>query len=155
MSNPDSKRNKDTQANRYFDPQAASRKKAVDRLLDRRSQELAGPVVTTYTKPKENDIMAVAVKQIKTLDTNSGRGARTRDVHFIKVTKVNRKGAAEAVGGEYSPGDETLSLVTKVNGKQKTLQVGPGEVIFRTDLNTRWQVMTKRGFNRRFPDANI
>jgi hypothetical protein len=155
MSNLDSRRNKDTQANRYFDPQAAARKKAVDKLLDRRSNELAGPVVTTYMKPKEKHIMAVSVKTLKTLDTNSGRGSRVREVHFIKVTKVNRKGAAAATGGSYSPGDEQLALPTTVNGHKKTLLVGPGDVIFRTESNKRWQVIGKRGFNRRFPDANI
>lgn len=53
MSNPDSKRNKDTQANRYIDPEYAKRKKAEQKDLDDRARDLAGPVTVTYTKPKE------------------------------------------------------------------------------------------------------
>jgi len=45
--NPDSGRNKDTQANRYRDPEYRKRKKAEAEALDRRAEELAGPVTVT------------------------------------------------------------------------------------------------------------
>lgn len=42
--NPDSGRNKDTQANRYHDPAAAKRKRAARKALDDRFNDLAGEV---------------------------------------------------------------------------------------------------------------
>lgn len=106
--------------------------------------------------------MAVSTKTILTLDMNSGaKKAHNRNVHYIKVFKNNRKGTAAAVGGELHDhlgaknGDFHISLVTKVNGKFKTVQLNKGDVVFQTEDSNRWQVMTLKGFQKRFPEAKV
>ena len=103
--------------------------------------------------------MAVTVKEIRTNDTRSGKaGAPIRTVNYIKILKGNRKGAAAACGGQlydHADGSFHINLVTKVNGKVKTLTVGVGDVVFRTGTSNRWQVITKKGFQKRFPQSKI
>ncbi len=106
--------------------------------------------------------MAVSTKTIETKDIRSGRsGLPTREVHYIKIGKGNRKGAAAAIGGELfdhlgaREGDFHIVLVTKVNGRVRTLRVKEGDVVFRTDFHKRWQVITKAGFKKRFPESKI
>lgn len=107
--------------------------------------------------------MAVTVKKITTIDTRSGRaGTPERDVHYIKVGKGNRKGTAEAVGGQLydhvgnkSLGDFHINLVTTVNKKTKTIILQAGDVVFKTGTSDRWQAISLKGFRKRFPEARI
>lgn len=106
--------------------------------------------------------MATAFKTITTKDTNSGgKGTPKREVHFAKIGKVNRKKIAQEIGGVlvdhlgHPVGDFHIQLETKVNGKVKDLSLEKNDVVFRTGTSKRWQVITLKGFNRRFPDAKI
>ena len=107
--------------------------------------------------------MAVSTKSIRTLDMNSGSpsGPHKRNVHYIKVGKGNRKGTAETIGGQlydhlgHKTGDFHIVLKTRVNGKDKTINVTADDVVFRTETSKRWQVITKAGFKKRFPEARI
>lgn len=77
-------------------------------------------------------------------------------VHYIKVNKANKKGAAAAFGGTlylhdgHPTGDFHIDLVTKVNDKPRTLNVETGDFVFRTGESNRWQVLSTAGFNKRF-----
>jgi hypothetical protein len=105
--------------------------------------------------------MAVKTKLIHTLDQNSGRQPHARNVHYIKIAKSNRKGAAETIGGKlhdhlgHPMGDFHIELTTMVNRKEKTLTLEPGDIVFRTNASKRWQALTKKGFKKRFPLAKI
>ena len=103
--------------------------------------------------------MAVQAKTIRTPDRNSGRaGTPNREVHYIKILKGNRKGAAAAIGGalhDHYDNNFHIILCTKVNGKEQTLSLTAGDVVFRTGESNRWQVLTRKGFNKRFPLAKI
>jgi len=107
--------------------------------------------------------MAVSLKTITTKDKNSGRGGSPkREVHFTKVGKGNRKGVAQLIGGTLvdhyghrSGSDFHINLVTKVNGKEKCINVTSDDVVFKTGTSDRWQVITKAGFNKRFPEAKV
>ena len=106
--------------------------------------------------------MAVSTKTIKTKDLNSGRGGQPkREVHYIKVGKGNRKGTAETIGGElfdhlgHKAGDFHIVLKTRINGKEQSVKITAGDVVFRTGTSKRWQVITLKGFKRRFPEAKI
>jgi hypothetical protein len=105
--------------------------------------------------------MAVKTKTIRTLDKNSGSKPHVRTVHYIKLGKHNRKGTAEAIGGMLvdhlgAPvGDFHIQLTTKVNRKERTLSLEAGDIVFRTNASKRWQVLTKKGFKKRFPLAKL
>jgi len=107
--------------------------------------------------------MAVSLKNVTTKDKNSGgKGTPKREVHYIKVGKGNRKGVAQLIGGALvdhlghrTAGDFHILLVTKVNGKEKSLHVTADDVVFKTGTSDRWQVITKAGFKKRFPDVKI
>lgn len=105
--------------------------------------------------------MAVSLKSISTLDMNSGTSAHEREVHYIKIGKGNRKGAAILIDGKLydhlgkRDGDFHIVLVTKVNGKVKTLNIKADDFVFRTNDSERWQVITKAGFKKRFPKARV
>lgn len=104
--------------------------------------------------------MAVQIKTVRTKDMNSGSpsGPRKRDVHYIKINKGNRKGANDHFGGKLvvrSNGVWWIELDTKRNGKPVTIEVKSGDIVFRTDKLNRWQVMSARGFKKRFPEAKI
>lgn len=106
--------------------------------------------------------MAVQFKHVSTKDLNSGRGGcPKREVHYIKVNKGNRKGTAAAIGGQlidhlgHRVGDFHIVLTTKVNGKQRDINVSANDVVFRTGTSNRYQVMTVKGFRKRFPDVKI
>lgn len=106
--------------------------------------------------------MAVSTKTLYTADTNSGLAGRPmRAVHYVKVGKGNRKGTATLIGGVLKEhlgkkeGDFHIVLDTKVNGKEKTLKLHAGDVVFKTDSSNRWQVLTLKGFRKRFPETRI
>lgn len=89
--------------------------------------------------------MAVSTKHYKSDDL---------DVHAVKVNRSNKKGVTNLIGGQLhleSDGDFHIVLKTKVNGKPRTVQVGPGEWVFWTgSKKTRWQVASNAGFLKRF-----
>lgn len=103
--------------------------------------------------------MAVKIKSLITKDKFS----RTKSsvVHYIKVNKSNKKGSAEAIGGQlydhpgHATGDFHIVFVTRVNGKQTTLNVEAGDIVFRTNDNKRWQVGTAESLKKRFPTAKF
>lgn len=107
--------------------------------------------------------MAVSTRTIFTQDNNSGRkGTPCREVHYIKVRQNNRKGSAACIGGTLvdhlnhrSGLDFHINLVTRVNSEYRMLKIWPGDVVFRTGDSNRWQVMSLRGFRKRFPNAKI
>lgn len=105
--------------------------------------------------------MAAKIKTISTLDINSGRGSRRREVHFIRVGKTNRKAVAQTIAGElydhegHTTGDFHIVLVTKVNGKEKTLNLEKDDIVFQTGTSNRWQAMSKRAFKKRFPEVTV
>ena len=105
--------------------------------------------------------MATALKTISTLDLNSGSGPRKREVHYLRVGKLNRKKIASIIGGElydhlgHTTGDFHIVLVTKVNGKVKTINLEKNDVVFQTGTSNRWQAMSSRAFKKRFPEAKI
>jgi hypothetical protein len=106
--------------------------------------------------------MATTFKTITTKDLNSGaKGTPSRQVHFAKVGKMNRTKVAQEIGGTlvdhlgHPTGDFHINLTTRVNGKERTLSLEKDHVVFRTGTSKRWQVITKTGFNRRFPDAKL
>ena len=106
--------------------------------------------------------MATILKTITTKDTNSGgKGTPKREVHFVKVGKTNREKVAKLIGGTlvdhlgHDTGDFHINLTTKVNGKEKTLNLEKNDIVFTTGTSSRWQVITLKGFNRRFPDAKV
>lgn len=142
------------------DPLEKGRRERATKAFDKRCRSLAGPVKITYTK--ENSNMATAFKTITTPDTNSGRGGKPkREVHYAKVGKTNRVKIAKEIGGTlvdhlgHPTGDFHIELQTKVNGKVKDLSLEKNDVVFRTGTSNRWQVITLKGFNRRFPLAKL
>ena len=111
----------------------------------------------------ESLIMAVTPKTAITADRNSGSvGAPQRFVHYIKLGKGNRKGTAQTIGGTLydhlgnkTAGDFHIVLVTKINNVVKTVNLEAGDVVFRTGTSKRWQVITLKGFKRRFPELRV
>lgn len=107
--------------------------------------------------------MAVTPKTVVTTDNNSGRGKRSGiPVHYVKVGKGNRKGTAALIGGRLvdhlghkTLGDFHIFLKTKVNKKDRELNVQATNVVFRTGKSERWQVLTLQGFRKRFPQIKI
>lgn len=95
--------------------------------------------------------MAVKMKHTTLLDTR--KRMLPVDLTYIRVNKSNKKGAAEAFGGQLYPhedGSFHIVLITKVNGKPKTIDVQPGDYVFATGTSNRWQVLNLEGFNKRF-----
>lgn len=93
--------------------------------------------------------MAVSTKTSRFMD----RGYRPIDVHSVTVTKSNKKGAAACFGGtlvEHKDGEFHIDLRTVINGKPVTCIVRAGDIVFTTGMNTRWQVLSKKNFNKRF-----
>lgn len=103
--------------------------------------------------------MAVKVRSLRTKDKFSSTKSST--IHYIKVNKSNKKGAAEAIGGQlfehpnHATGDFHITLVTTVNGVSKTLSIESGDIVFRTNNNKRWQVGTTESLKKRFPQAKF
>jgi len=95
------------------------------------------------------------VAQIKTI-TLKDNSHQVMDVHYIRVNKGNRKGAAAAFGGQlydHSDGTFHINLKTKVNDKVKTIVVVSGDFVFCTGTNNRWQVKNLAAFNKRFSNV--
>lgn len=98
--------------------------------------------------------MAVSTKTTRFRD----RSGREIDVHHISLTKSNRKGTSEAVGGtlvlNIARGGEEVSwrveVPTKVNGKDVLGMAYSGDIIFRTGQSQRWQIASKKEFSKRF-----
>jgi hypothetical protein len=147
----------------FIDPITKTARKVAERAFDKRCRSLAGPITSNFIQARSTSIMAVVFKGTTTKDLNSGKGgAPKREIHYIKVGKMNRKGVAAAIGGTLvdhlghkTAGDFHISLVTKVNGKERALNVTADDVVFRTGTSNRWQVITKAGFKKRFPDVKI
>ena len=95
--------------------------------------------------------MAVKLKTINTPD----RGKRPIDVHFIRLTKSNKKGISELVDGfvrVYSDGSLTIGFDSVYNGETHWVVVHKGDYVFRTAKNKRWQVANRADFLKRFPE---
>jgi hypothetical protein len=103
--------------------------------------------------------MAVKTKSISTRDVHSRNS--TSVVHYVKLTKSNKKGVAELVGGQLiehkgrNVGDFHIFLKSTVNGKPRTLNLESGDIVFRTGKNTRWQSGTRESLKKRFPNAKF
>lgn len=103
--------------------------------------------------------MAVQIRSLATKDKFSK--AKKSMIHYIKVNKGNKKGAAEAIGGQlinhpgHKTGDFHIVLVTVVNGKEKLLEIETGDIVFRTNANKRWQVGTVESLKKRFTIARF
>lgn len=101
--------------------------------------------------------MAVKTKSVITKDKFSKTHASV--IHYIKVNKSNKKGAAEAIGGTLAQSlvkdDFKIKVKSTINGKPVTLYVRAGDVVFRTNDNKRWQVGTTESLKKRFPDAKF
>lgn len=100
--------------------------------------------------------MAVQIKSLKSKD-KLGRPDRQTTVHYIKVNRSNKKGAAEAVGGHLveNGGDFWISVPSTINDKKVELHVRMGDIVFRTNSNKRWQVGTPVSLKQRFPRAKF
>lgn len=102
--------------------------------------------------------MAVAAKHGRSKDKSNGR---TVDVHYVTVTKGNRKGAAEHFGGKLivdgrHSNDWYIELVTStVGGDPRVFEVIQGDIVFRTGKNKRWQVLQRVDFKKRFPQVKL
>lgn len=103
--------------------------------------------------------MAAKIKSLSTKDTRGS--AKSTLVHYIKVNKSNKKGAAEAIGGTlyvhegHATGDFHIVLETTINDKKKSLNLEAGDIVFRTNDNKRWQVGTVESLKKRFPSAKF
>jgi hypothetical protein len=101
--------------------------------------------------------MAVSTKSLVTKDVFSKTPKST--VHYIKVTKANKKGASEAIGGILSQSlvkdDFYITLPTTVNGKPVKIRVRAGQIVFRVNDNKRWQVANPEELKKRFPNAKF
>lgn len=103
--------------------------------------------------------MAVKVQSLQTKDIFSSTKKST--VHYVKVNKSNKKGAAEAIGGQlydhpgHATGDFHIVLATTINGKVKTINLESGDIVFRTNKNRRWQAGTTSSLKKRFPNAKF
>lgn len=103
--------------------------------------------------------MAVKIKSLRAKDKFSS--AKLSTVHYVRVNKSNKKGAAEAIGGVlvehagHATGDFHINLTTTVNGKVRSLNLESGDVAFRTNHNKRWQVGTTESLKKRFPTAKF
>lgn len=101
--------------------------------------------------------MAVKAKHSRSKDRSNGKCV---DVHYITVTKGNRKGAAEHFGGgltlnDAHPNGWYIWLETTI-GKNKTVYVvTQGDIVFRTGQNKRWQVLQRVDFKKRFPEVKL
>lgn len=103
--------------------------------------------------------MAVKVKSLITKDKRSPQPSST--IHYIKVNKSNKKGAAEAIGGKllehfgHRNGDFHILLPTISNKKKTTTHVEAGMVVFRTNDSKTWQALWPEALKKRFPDAKF
>lgn len=103
--------------------------------------------------------MAVQIKSVRAHDKFSSTS--TSLIHYIKVGKGNKKGAAEAIGGKlvehknHATGDFHIVLETTVNGKPKQLNLEAGDIVFRVNDNKRWQAGTRESLKKRFPTAKF
>lgn len=99
--------------------------------------------------------MAVSIKTTQFTDNNK---KKLTDVHHVSVNNSNKKGAAAAFGGNVilnvdKRGMETgwfIDLETIVNNQRRLVIVQAGDIVFRTNTNNRWQVLSKPSFNKRF-----
>lgn len=101
--------------------------------------------------------MAVSTKVLVTKDVFSKTPKSS--IHYIKVTKANKKGAAEAIGGILAQSsvkdDFYITLPTTVNGKPVKIRVRAGHIVFRVNDNKRWQVGLPEELKKRFPLAKF
>lgn len=102
--------------------------------------------------------MAVAAKHGRSKDKSNGR---TVDVHYVTITKNNRKGAAEHFGGNLvidgrHPNGWYIELTTQTSaGKPVALELMQGDIVFRTGTNPRWQSRQRVDFKKRFPHITL
>lgn len=103
--------------------------------------------------------MAVQTKHSRSKDKSNGKCV---DVHYITVTKGNRKGAAEHFGGRLfledrlHPNGWYITLKTQTaGGRPQLFDIIQGDIVFRTGQNTRWQVLPRVAFKKRFPEVKL
>lgn len=102
--------------------------------------------------------MAVATKHGRSKDKSNGR---TVDVHYVTVTKTNRKGAAENFGGNLvidgrHPNGWYIELTSQTaGGAPVAFEVMQGGIVFRTGTNKRYQVLERVEFKKRFPQITL
>lgn len=102
--------------------------------------------------------MAVQAKTQRSKDKSNGKCV---DIHYITVTKGNRKGSAEHFGGELvidgrHPNGWYIELKTQTaGGDPRLFEIEQGDIVFRTGWNTRWQVLPRGVFKKRFPEVKL
>lgn len=103
--------------------------------------------------------MAVQIKSLETKDKFSS--AKKSTVHYVKITKSNKKGAAAAIGGTlhehagHKAGDFHIELKTVRNDRPAVFHVEAGQIVFRTGTSKRWQVGDAQTLAKRFPGVKF